>query len=162
MTPTDIDELAHLIGSAYYPETFRLPPPGQMRLWYAELAAFTPEEALEALRRWVTWHRDYPPQLGELTRRCHEVHTEAARWRRPVDELPMERTPDQATFGQLMAQLAERAVTYRLSLGDCAQCCVAWAQANVHRPHLARELLAQAQAYRALAAEEHADAEVLG
>jgi hypothetical protein len=157
MTPGDINEYAQLVR-VHYPETFRVPPPMQLLLWHTDLASYTPEEALEALRRWVRWHGDSPPQLGELVRRCQEVRADAAQWHRGLEE-PSDLTPDQASFGQLMAHLATRAVSERLSMPACAQLCVQWAEANFHRPALARELLSQAQAYRAL--ETRAESRVL-
>lgn len=161
MTPQAVQELLRTIAH-FYPTRFDPPAPRRL-LWQADLAPYAPDLALECLKEWVRWHGDYPPELGEFVGRCRTEAAKRARAARALPDLPAVLHPDHASYAQLMTRLLARTVWpwedergqrhAALTPEACARQCVAWAEANVHRPALARELLATAAQYRGMEAE---------
>ena len=68
MTPAQTTELLRLLPRWYGPDS--RPRVTAEPLWWAALAPFPPEVALEALREWVRWHAGSCPTPQELAGQC--------------------------------------------------------------------------------------------
>jgi hypothetical protein len=165
MTPQEVNEFVALL-EGYYPMTFSRLSVQQRWLWYRDLATYEVATGLEALERWVRRHRNDPPELAEVVRGCKEVEHEAARWRPKAEALPLERSADDATLLQRMAQLAPRFlgpwqdadgnVHPRLTYAELAARCWQWSVEYADRPTLAGDFEVMAKDYIMMAEAEDA------
>mgnify|MGYP001573829436 CR=1 FL=1 len=150
MEQQDIGFLYKTLGSLY--PTFETPPRLMQQLWLDELRAYDRPLVVRAIRQWACQHTDHPPTLAHL---CEQI-----RWGEDEDRRVMrrenrqrlshtlgdagaaqaanpERTPEEASYGQLMALLAYRHLDAwvdsqgvkhpKLSRAQMAEQCHAWA-----------------------------------
>jgi hypothetical protein len=142
-------------------------------IWYEDLAQVDENLVRLAVRRWVRHHSDRPPSLDQLCEQVEFVRDEQARSRLPAKskgyaeilrdaaeaqaENPL-RTDDDATYGHLMATLAQRSIDRwqddqgvwqpKLTLEQRGEQCYAWAaQVQTRRPALAADLQAAARQF---------------
>jgi hypothetical protein len=141
----------------------------QRWLWYRDLETYQVATALQALERWVRWHRKDPPELAEVVRGCKEVEYEAARWRSPADALPRERSVEQGIILKYLAQFSARhlgawqdedgVVHPKLSFEEIAALCGSLSATYRHRPELAHEFALLSTDYAAMAPPKDAPCE---
>lgn len=166
MTMADIQALvAKLKG--LYGERFPGLLPEMAKEWLSDLGHLDPEVVEGGLRRWTRQHTFKPPSLDELIEQIEYVREEVRATQRSGSSSKSylevlqdaaeaqganpERSEDDATYGRLMALLAERAIgTWfdskkqqhpKLTMEQRGEQCYLWARKyEATRPQLADDL----------------------
>jgi hypothetical protein len=185
MDLTDMHALNETMHNLYGPRS-PLMTPAMCTFWLEYLHHLDADLVRAGLRRWVLFHVDRPPSLDQLQEQIGYVEDDRRQAKRsgsrtegltplgsPAAVLAAAaeahaanaaRTPDQASYGHLIALLGERHLgTWldeqghphaRLTLADMAAQCRAWAgNVAASRPQLAQDLTDAAQQYDEMAAD---------
>lgn len=165
MHENEILALSELLGNLYGDRWPGLTP-AMADIWHEDLIACDEDLVRQALRRWVRFHSDRPPSLDQICEQVEIVRDDQARSRLPAKSKsyaeilrdaadaqasnPL-RTEDDATYGHLMATLAQRSIDRwqdeqglwhpKLTMEQRGMQCYAWAsQYEATNPQLAGDL----------------------
>ena len=164
----EIEDIRFILDTiqSFYPP-FEVPSVSMQHLWLEELARFDRPLVLRAIRQWARQHTERPPTIEQLTEQVEWVEEDDRKVMRREARKSLadtftdagnaqaanpERTPEEASYGQLMAMLAIRHLeTWRdhhgvqhpkLTRAQMAEQCYTWASRarDVERWHLAEDL----------------------
>lgn len=176
MLPVDNSDFQILVTKIHglYGPKFPGLLPDMAKFWFERIRHLEEDTAEHALYRWASQHTMHPPSLDELLEQAEYVREDQQRAKRQgsstksfLDVLkdaadaqasnPL-RSPDDVTYGRLMATLAERSIDRwqdkqgrwheKLTHEQRGEQCYAWAEHyQTTRPELARDLQAAARKF---------------